>query len=152
MDIVVAFYKGYSKNPIDKFKQWVTKSWTFGSYSHCEIIINGMWYGALAGGDGRVAKRVIEPIKADWDYITIQMNNVDVAWLESFLVSKIGLKYDWKGLFLGQVFRFSCHNKDEYFCSEYVAESLNQIYPDKFSNKFYIYSPNSLYRLLKRGL
>lgn len=46
--------------------------------------------------------------------------------LVSYLLSKVGKRYDWRGL-LSFVLRKNVHNKSYYFCSELVAEAYDHI-------------------------
>jgi uncharacterized protein YycO len=122
----IAFFKG--RHP--GIKGWLgvlTKWWTRGAYSHCELVTgyeNDMavcWSSAYL--DKGVRRTVISLDPADWDVIDIattpEQETAAVAWFEAHA----GQPYDVAGLF-GFVFRHYEGEKGEWFCSESVAEAL----------------------------
>jgi hypothetical protein len=143
----IAFYKSYSGTNWNKFKQLVTKVWTFGKYCHCEIVHlqeDGalIWYGATSYNLGGVAARPLQFHVHKWDIFEIT-EHINFKITLAILRSKLGLKYDWLGIFLSQAIPFHAHNDEEYFCSEYLAQAVRMDNP-------YNYSPNSLKRRMQK--
>jgi hypothetical protein len=133
----IAFYSGKSSDRWIRIKQWLTKMWTRGKYSHCEIIYftdeGPYWYGATTYNPGGIAKRQLTYKKENWDIYRLELKGISRPGLLLFLESKIGYPYDWPGIYLSQIFPFLIHRKDKYFCSEYIAEALGYPSPQSFS-------------------
>ena len=86
------------------------------------------------------------------------MKNVfDINIALAFLNSKLGQKYDHKGIVLSQVFNLDSHDKKKYFCSELISECLKIAFTDKEKQDYFFslenyqnYSPERLYEYLKQ--
>jgi hypothetical protein len=137
----VAFFKG--RHP--GIKGWLgvlTKWWTRGSYSHCELVVGETpagksicWSSAYLDHGVRQAEIKLNP--ADWDIVEIAGD--DTAALEWF-ETHVGEPYDTAGLF-GFVFRHYEGGKAKWFCSEAVAAALG--YEDAWR-----YDPNTFAAVL----
>ena len=110
----IAFYKG-AGDWTDK----LIRLWTFGKYSHCEIIYNDEWFSS-SWYDGGVRKKLITLKPENWDIFQIKVN-IDDNYFIDFYNKTNGKKYDLKGILLSQIFPFNKQNNDEYFCSEWCA-------------------------------
>ncbi len=144
--IYLAFYRGLSnKSAWKRFKQRFVKLWTGGPYCHCEIIhqsaMKSTWYGALTYNPEGVGKRELVVKSKNWDIFDIT-EFVDNESLLKFLNSKVGLKYDWLGIYLYQFIPIGIDRSDRYYCSEYLAEALGFGKPAQ-------YNPNSFFKKVK---
>lgn len=143
----IAFYK--HKRERKSLKDWlfrlfddITKFFTHGKYSHCELVFTTNKDGEYAcftssNRDGGVRKKIMELPSDRWDLIEIGVKYNSIL---NFYHKTIGCKYDLCGA-IGVVTRFG-NVKSRYFCSEWCAEALKLKQPHK-------YSPNSLYNYLK---
>ena len=148
--IYMAFYK--KKRKIVDFQSFYfrlfdgfTRLVTGGIYSHCEIAIETLGeYNCYSSSnrDGGVRKKSMHLPSEDWDLIEIT-HLVSIRDIVEFYKKTEGKKYDFIGLIspvLGNL-----HDDDKYFCSEWCAEAIQLILPNK-------YSPVSLYRYLRKML
>jgi len=134
----IAFFKG--RHP--GIKGWLgvmTKWWTRGPYSHCELVVSEQdgtatcWSSAYLDHGVRKATVVLDP--ADWDVIDIRTEPAQEAAALAWFEQHNGEPYDVAGLF-GFVFRHLEGVKGKWFCSESVAEALG--YPESWR-----YDPNT---------
>lgn len=119
----LAMYKG-SGNIYDKLIRW----WTESKYSHCELVVDGVWY-TSSPRDGGVVKRELK-MSSNWDMYDVY---VDEKRLEMVMNRNEGAKYDWLGIVFTQVLPFGIHSKSRMFCSEFVAEVLGYYRPHEWS-------------------
>jgi hypothetical protein len=137
--IKVIFYKD-SGNFFDKLIRW----WTYGPYSHCEIVINGVMYSA----DSRnniVRKAYFMQDVSKWDEVTL---NLPSAPIKAFLESQLGKEYDYIGIIFSQIFNLKFHNKNKWFCSELCAAALKtDLGILQSSQRIH---PNKLYGIVQR--
>jgi hypothetical protein len=141
----IAFFKG--RHP--GVKGWLgvlTKWWTVGPYSHCELVVaeeNGRavcWSSAYL--DGGVRQKIVDLDPADWDVIEIPTTPEEEAASLSWFQSHAGQGYDVLGLFQF-VWARQEGEKCKWFCSEAVARALG--FPESWR-----YSPNLLADILRR--
>ena len=112
----IAFYKAEG--------DWTDKLirfWTGGNYSHCEIVIDELWYSS-SWYDGGVRCKNIILNKENWDVFELSKDDEKFV-LELFEKTK-NSKYDIKGIFLSNIFAFNIHSKNKYWCSEWCAIAL----------------------------
>jgi uncharacterized protein YycO len=130
----VAFFKG--RHP--GVKGWLgvlTKWWTRGDYSHCELVVSEAdgsavcWSSAYLDGGVRKTTVVLDP--ADWDVIDVPTTPEQAAAAIAWFQANDGLPYDVAGLF-GFVWRHYEGEKGKWFCSEAVAASLGYLEPWRF--------------------
>lgn len=115
----VVFYKA-SGTGADKLIRW----WTNGPYSHVEIVLQEKDGQSLCASahinDGGVRTKWITIDPASWDTVEIEADADKVAqWFKEH----DGAKYDLIGL-LGFVFQRGGYDRNKYFCSEAIANSL----------------------------
>jgi uncharacterized protein YycO len=125
--VKIAFFKG--RHP--GIKGWLgvmTKWWTRGPYSHCELVVGETpdgksvcWSSAYL--DKGVRRTVVNLDPADWDLVDIATTPEQAAAAVAWFEAHDGQPYDVAGLF-GFVFRHYEGEKGEWFCSESVAEAL----------------------------
>ena len=131
----MAFYR--ADNPDAKWYDKLIAWWTKSNYSHCELVIDNMWY-SCSPRDGRVRKKSIIPKKEHWDFIEIDINKN--LFLEFFEKNK-GKKYDWLNIFCNQILPCNLQNPNKWICSEFVGTAIFQ--------KEFKGSPQKLYEILK---
>jgi uncharacterized protein YycO len=141
----VAFFKG--RHP--GVKGWLgvmTKWWTDGPYSHCELVVGETpdgksicWSSAYLDHGVRQVELELDP--ADWDVRELRLTSAEqtaaLAWFEQHN----GEPYDVLGL-LGFVWRREEGDKNKWFCSEAVAAALG--WPEAWR-----YDPNTFAAILK---
>lgn len=149
MQIYLAFYKhkrerNSLKNFFFRLFDDTIRLFTHGKYSHCEIAMQlekdkptYLCYSS-SNRDGGVRFKSMELPNDKWDLVEL---NVQPYLILEFFKKTKGKKYDLFGA-LGVVLRFG-NSKRKYFCSEWCAEALG-------FDKPYKYSPNSLYRKVKK--
>ncbi|ODS24167.1 hypothetical protein AB835_04625 [Candidatus Endobugula sertula] len=143
--VKVAFYKGKGN-----FIDWCIRFWTRSIYSHVEMIIITESTGDVclvssSGRDGGVRSKRIKADhfnKSNWTMIDVSKELL-IEQLRPFYVDRMGLQYDFKGIFLSQFLPLKRHSKDKYFCSEFCAEALGFSQP-------HTYSPQGLYTALQQ--
>ena len=148
--VYLAFYKKKRKiinlqsfyyRIFDDFTRLVTG----GIYSHCELAIENLGeYNCYSSSsrDGGVRKKRMELPLEDWDLLEIT-HLVNIRDIVDFYKKTRGKNYDFIGLMspvLGNL-----HDDDKYFCSEWCAEAIGLIFPNK-------YSPSLLYKYLRKML
>ena len=126
----LAFYVAKNGNWVDKLIAWYTKS----QYSHVELIYNGYWY-STSPRDLEVRRKTLIGKEGHWVYKDV---TIDLVHLETVFEQTKGKKYDWLGIFLSQFLPLNTHNKNRYFCSEWVATVMKIPSP-------HLYSPQDLY-------
>lgn len=146
-NVYIAFYKHKRerkslKDCLFRLFDDITKFFTHGKYSHCEIAIsnpqpfNIYTCFSASNRDGGVRKKRMELPPERWDLVELEISPKEV---NVFFEKTKGLKYDLIGA-LGVVLRIK-DSKTKYFCSEWCAECLG-------IDKPYRFSPNSLYKHL----
>lgn len=149
--IYVAFYK--YKRPVKSLQSlWfrvadeVTKFFTKGKYSHCELAVEQedgsfLCYSSSVRDKG-VRKKVIDIKEQDkWDLEEVTHLKVTSESIEEFYQNTKDKKYDLTGA-LGVVLRLK-DNGNKYFCSEWCAEAIGYHRP-------FDYSPVELYNKLHK--
>lgn len=103
--------------------------WTRSKYFHTEIVING--YRVISNpGQGLVIDRSTPDDIENWDVTTFPEFSITVGEYEKifkWLWDQEGKGYDIKGILFSQIFKFSTHNHDKWFCSE-IATTILQLF------------------------
>jgi len=139
----LAFYKGKST-----WKDRLIRLWTFGPYSHVELLIDDVAFSSVVGVGTRYLSYPVF-IANEWDYVDIPMSSLDKAHMWSWCMSELGCGYDWKGLICCQVLGLAMDDPKDWFCSEYVITAL-QVAGKLKAITSYKESPNSLSRYVAR--
>jgi hypothetical protein len=138
----VAFYKA-SGNFSDKIIRLVTRS----KYSHCELLLpDGRMFSSDGWDNGKVRYTYKYNIN-NWDFVDIDITDGELLTLISWCNHKIGLKYDWLGVFRF-IIPFLKQDPERWFCSEICAAALRFINKINISIKPYKLSPKNLYNIL----
>jgi len=125
--VKIAFYKGNSSTAWNNFWANAVRWWTGGPYSHTEVITKTdetgkhLCYSSTIKEHGVRGEWRVLP-ESDWDFVDVDSDPEAVtAWFEDKI--KQGCKYDMLGL-LGFLFKRQEFDKNKYFCSEAVADSI----------------------------
>lgn len=129
----LAFYKGPGTF-VDKLIRVITRS----KYSHCEIVIDGVFYSSSIQ-DGGVRSKVINQNSGHWDFIEI---NGDIQKIKKWFKDHDDEKYDFFGAF-GSILPFFSKKNNTWFCSEACAEALGLPNSGK-------YSPQELFEVFSK--
>lgn len=122
-NVYLALYKGKAKKLSHRICDSVTKFFTRGKYSHCEIAIaNEDSFTCYSSSirDGGVRKKEMQLDVQHWDFI--HLPNLSAERLESFYRQTKGLDYDLLGA-LGCVVGLRQHQQ-KYFCSEWCFNAI----------------------------
>lgn len=157
--IYLAFYKhkrSWRKEPLKAFADAITRFFTKGKYSHCELVIERLKF---TGGnhyehetlfdcysssirDGGVRCKSIDVMdKSKWDLIPLKL--VTEEQIKSYFNRTSGKKYDWWGA-IGIAIGVK-QKRSKYFCSEWC---FNAIFGGEEGWRF---SPNQLAAIFKKG-
>ena len=157
--IYLAFYKAYN-NPRATWLDYVIALFSFGSYSHVEILLNNKLSFGSSGRDGCVRFKHInrrDPSFLDrWDVIKITGDNIEnIMYAKTLSIANkmLGKKYDYFGALLS-IFRMpKSFNGDKYFCSELVVEILKDYEEFDYLDEPHTYTPTRLRKdIMKRGI
>jgi len=158
----IAFYKGYGHTLAQKIVTVLINLWTRGPYSHVELIDahegepdpeKWHWYSASAFKEGEVRVKMMRPYNPDnWDVFDVKFPEDPECKLTAFNVfcEESGKKYDWVGIFLSQILPLDRHVEDKWFCSEITRFALCHAKIVPCDGEHHHYSPNALYRELKK--
>ena len=157
--VYLALYKNkrlWRKEPIKALADAVTRFFTKGQYSHCELVIehtefNGSshyahdtvfdCYSSSVQDGGVRCKQIDVSDNTKWDLIPL--NDVTEQQIEAYFNRTLGRKYDWWGA-LGIVLGIK-QKRSKYFCSEWC---FNAIYN---SDDGWRFSPNQLAAIVRKN-
>ena len=106
--------------------QW----WTGSSYSHCELVVNGVCYSSSAM-DGGVRQKKIDINSSKWDVIHLPWANA--SQVLSYFEATDPHKYGWLGLITSQLFNLNREAEGAQFCSQWCAAALGLPNPASYS-------------------
>jgi hypothetical protein len=134
------------------------KLWTIGSYSHVELVIDGMSYTAGVSENAIRCKYIDYKKESNiWDVYELDMTDEQIKVMLQFYKDTEGRKYDFKGIVLSQFLWFvNKDDKDRYFCSEWTLQAIDLacnrtlLYGGKpvSTKKYSKFSPNRLHKYL----
>ena len=157
--VYLAFYKhkrNWRKESVKALADSVTRFFTKGDYSHCELVIERMvftsgnhyehdtvfdCYSSSVQDGGVRCKQIDVSDSTKWDLIPL--DDVTEAQIKAYFNRTSGKKYDWWGA-IGIVLGVK-QKRSKYFCSEWC---FNAIYNSEEGWRF---SPNQLASIFKRG-
>jgi hypothetical protein len=147
-NIRLAFYIG-SGNFIDKVIRLVT-GWGTGipvlkRPSHVELIIGDVWHTSSGLEDGVVIRELVHKDK-NWDFLDIEVDTEHLEVIKKYFEGRKGLPYDYKAILLSQAIPVHKEDPDKYFCSEIIADVLNQVGIIPIEKKPAEYSPADYYK------
>lgn len=114
--VEVIFYKGK-----EQFYGNLIRWWTKSKYSHCELKIGGVCYGADAWTNSVRMKLWSEFNPNNWDIVTWDMDPVKAR---SVAAAELGKGYDWFGI-VSFLIPLVHHAKSKWYCSEFCAHVLD---------------------------
>jgi hypothetical protein len=90
--------------------------WTGSRFSHVELVVDNIAYGADAW-EGKVRTKFVNTFNPEhWDVVPVALVK-DRTWINA----QVGKKYDWLGIF-GFFMPFRVQDKRRWYCSEFCAE------------------------------
>jgi hypothetical protein len=132
----IAFYKANRGNLLDK----LIGVFTFGKYSHCELILDDGLWATSSPRDGGVVMRYLEP-SDKWDIFDLYVPyDVNTDLVKKWFDANDGDAYDYLGAF-GSAFGLDLVSTQKKYCSQTCAIILG------IDSTI---SPSSLYRKLKK--
>jgi len=138
----LALYKGEG-DWTDKVIRW----WTRSEYSHCEIVIDDVWYSA-SPREGNVRAKEIEPQEGNWDYVEIVCSPEQEQIVLGTFEANMGSGYDYMGIVLSQVLPIGIQMSYRWFCSEICAQALMYANLMTRTKRAQWYSPERLRKAL----
>jgi hypothetical protein len=140
--VYLALYKNkrnWRKEPIKAIADHITRFFTKGKYSHCEIAIERSasiydCYSASVQDGGVRCKQIDVSNNIKWDLIPL--DNVTEDQIKAYLSRTRGAKYDWWGA-LGIVLGMK-QKRNKYFCSEWCFNAIHG------GESGWYFSPNQL--------
>lgn len=157
--VYLALYKhkrSWRKEPWKALADAVTRCFTKGKYSHCELVVerreftggnhydNEVVYDCYSSSvqDGGVrCKQIDVADNTKWDLIPLP--NITESQIKAYFDRTCGAKYDWWGA-LGVILGIK-EKRSKYFCSEWC---FNAIFDNENGWRF---SPNQLATIFKKG-
>lgn len=127
--VYLALYKNkrsWIKEPLKALADLITRFFTKGRYSHCEIVIKsnvGTYdcYSSSVQDGGVRCKQIDVSDISKWDLIPL--SNVSEERIKSYFNHTLGCKYDWWGA-LGIVLGIK-QKRSKYFCSEWCFNAIH---------------------------
>lgn len=116
MAVYLALYKG--KGMIGNA---VVRWWTRSIYSHCELVIDNMWYGCSVMDKGVRAKS-IDFNAEHWDLIPLP--DYLRPRIRAYFDKTHGEPYSWLDLVRSQTFNGAYDQEGASFCSDWCAAAL----------------------------
>jgi hypothetical protein len=126
------------------------KYWTKSIYSHVEISFGDFSYN-VDTELGLLKYPKSKYNKEEWDVININadISQKNLQKIERFISNQVGLKYDWRGIFLSQFINFGIDSDSKWFCSEFVVKILQLfLIEETIDEKPNKVSPEKIYKIL----
>jgi uncharacterized protein YycO len=142
----IAFFKGSGK-----FYDKLIRIFTFGPYSHVELIFsNGLWFSSSSLDNG--VRYTVHTNMEDWTIFDINITCEEEVRIKQWCDIQVGAEYDFLGIFRYYI-PFCQQSPDKWFCSEICLEALQRIGWFQTGPSWHMgRSPNHLYRLLRDRL
>lgn len=138
---------------------WIGKAGFFGSLirlfkrdgiSHSEILFSDGFSGTSDAAKGGIVLYKLNFQAKDWFIIDLPCEPEEEAKVRAFFeTDEAGCKYDWRGIFFCQVFRWGWHSSTKWFCSEACLAALQRVYPALQGLKPWQVDPADLATLLE---
>lgn len=125
MTVKLALYKGKGKL-FNRLVRW----WTGSQYSHCELVVEGLWYSSSLM-DGGVRRKHIDPRPGHWDFIELPFVSADQV--RAYFYETDDDKYGVIGLITAQVFNRNRAQDHAQFCSQWCAAAMGIPNPASYS-------------------
>jgi len=130
----------------------IIRLWTFGKYSHSEIVFSDGKCFSSDEADGGTRFKDMAMSADDWDLLAIPCSSQQEKRVRAFCEEEDDLKYDKVGIgFSFLPIPIGWQSANRWFCSELCVAALQQI---GFLTGYTpaSISPNKLYKLLKKEL
>ena len=114
--VKIAFYKAWKGNWVD----WAIALWTWGKYSHVELVLSDSRGFTASGRDNEVRIKHIDFDNGKWDVIEVAGK---INWV--VLNKMLGHKYDKLGILFHEIFHIPVNSPYRYYCSEAVSCALD---------------------------
>lgn len=137
----VAFYKAWcgSGKKLDK----LISIWTWGPFSHCELIFSDGTSFSSSSRDGGVRYKKIHYVPDHWEILDIDINPNQEKDLRSWCDGEVGKSYDYLGVLMYVPRKTDVQNKKKWYCSEICSTVLE--FAGLYEGKTTI-SPNTFYK------
>jgi len=144
----IAFYNAWQPKATKLDK--VIAIATFGMFSHVELVFSNWKWFSISPRENTARFKKIHANKQSWEYIYLDDITPDEELqLYNEAIKYLGTKYDYIGA-LFSTMPFCIQKEDRVFCSEVTVDILRTLPKFSFLKKGCIYSPNDLYRSLKK--
>lgn len=143
----IAFYKAFQ--PKATLLDVAIATATFGKYSHCELVFennNPTWSFCFSiSPRDKVARfKHIVLYSEQWEILELKNHTLKQDKILTEASKLLGCKYDYAGALFSAIPNSHIEKQNKFFCSEVCGFLLGL-------EKSYKYSPNELYKLIKRG-
>lgn len=144
----IMFYKAFQSEAtlLDK----IIAIFSVGKYSHVEIAFSNGDFFSVSARDGGARFKKINVNPENWDALTLNITEEEEEYLRGMAIEYYsGLEYDYIGA-LFSISPICIHKLNKMFCSELVVSVLKNIETFKFLQRGCTYSPNRLYKEIKK--
>lgn len=158
MKVIIGFQKNFDENIEWYWKKaaalikWGTKS----DYFHVELVVDGKWIGSHTTKGIEIHDYDPAHFNSYFDYFELEVDDITESQRKKFwdwVNKEAGSGYDWKGIYLTQMFNMDWESKDKWFCSEIVVKMLQMLYVTEFiDEKPNRASPQTILNLIKHKL
>ena len=130
------------------WRTWIVKWRTGGTYTHCELVMpSGDCIGiSPEDSPSRIRMKRQEMPDAEWDFIDIVVDQIQLVKITSFFTNTHGHKYDWFGMVISYLTPWFVKHERKWFCSQWIATCLT--ISDVYSFNYIKMSPSKLYDML----
>lgn len=125
MTVYLALYKAEGR-----IGNAAVRWWTKSQYSHCELVVDGVWHSSSIQDNG-VRAKTMEAAPGHWDLIPLP-SYLAARILAHFAATK-GERYGWLDLLRSQVFNGNADQSGAAFCSEWCAAAMGLPSPASYS-------------------
>ena len=125
--IKIWLYKN-SKTFFWKLIRWKQRkfSWRYARYTHTELVFEDWLSFSSSEVDGWVRFKEIKFKKKNWDFIDIEISNMDYNRVWGFCNIQEWNSYNWAWIFFAQILNFRKKWDWDWFCSEICWRALQE--------------------------
>lgn len=132
--IQIAFYKHseWLFGRLIRWKQSLSYDKKYSQYSHVEIVFSDSLSFSSSERDGGVRFKKIDFNDGHWDLVDVHVTTIEYNKMITFCIKHKWEWYNWIWILVSQMLNFNIRSKKNWFCSEIVARSLqelNEIWP-----------------------
>ena len=144
----IAFYKAFQ--PKATFLDKVIAIFSFGWYSHVELICEDELCYSISARDKKVRFKEITLNSEQWEILNLNLEEPEIKEIREKAKRYTGLKYDYIGAIFS-IFPFCIQKRNRMFCSELTANLLRNTVEYHDLKPGCRYSPSGLYNRIKDG-